>query len=160
MVASACGRLDAVKYLLSHGAKVMSKDLGGSTPLHKGFRSEHKEVVQYLLFKGANPAARDTEGQTPLLAAARWSGPSGDTLKCLISLEEVWATLDIPDARGRTPLWWAAQCGASQLVETLLEAGADPTIADVDGKTPLDATRNQMDCQTLKVSGVEASMAF
>ena len=45
------------------------------------------------------------------------------------------ADVNALDQRGRTPLIWAAIAGRDASVDTLLENGADPVIADADGKT-------------------------
>ena len=46
------------------------------------------------------------------------------------------ADLDAQDSMGRTPLWLAASEDWPEIVEMLLEAGADPTVAADDGTTP------------------------
>ncbi|MEI6558263.1 MAG: ankyrin repeat domain-containing protein [Rhodospirillaceae bacterium] len=38
---------------------------------------------------------------------------------------------------GTTPLIWACQYGSEKFVQLLLEAGADPNLADEEGETPL-----------------------
>ena len=43
------------------------------------------------------------------------------------------------DSQGRTPLWWAAEMGQSDIVDTLIQAGADVDAADYLGWTALIA---------------------
>lgn len=45
--------------------------------------------------------------------------------------------IDQRDSRGRTPLAWAACQGKVEVVRKLLQRGADPNIADLEGNTPL-----------------------
>lgn len=52
-------------------------------------------------------------------------------------LELTPADIDVPDACGRTALWWASQRGDVQAIHQLLEAGANPNIADKGGFTPI-----------------------
>ncbi|KAJ5906798.1 uncharacterized protein N7473_003714 [Penicillium subrubescens] len=47
--------------------------------------------------------------------------------------------VDSRDSSGRTPLFWAACFGLSDIVSLLLEAGADPVMKDYDGETPFHA---------------------
>ena len=57
---------------------------------------------------------------------------------------------------GETPLYWAANMGNSECVKVLLEKGVDPTLADEDGKTPLECAKDpkfeafsSVDCNAL-----------
>jgi hypothetical protein len=47
-------------------------------------------------------------------------------------------SLDEPDGSGRTALTSAVQCGDSELIALLLEAGADPAHVDANGKSAFD----------------------
>lgn len=38
---------------------------------------------------------------------------------------------------GKTPIYWAANCGNIDAMKALLQHGADPTIPSYDGETPL-----------------------
>lgn len=49
--------------------------------------------------------------------------------------------IDAPAADGKTLLHAAAEAGRTELVENLLDAGADPETTDDEGKTPLDRAR-------------------
>lgn len=63
-----------------------------------------------------------------------------------------------PDALGRTELWWAAREGDAQQVAWLLGHGADLTIADLDGYTPLHAavmSRSESAVEALLAAGAD-----
>lgn len=47
------------------------------------------------------------------------------------------AMMNTIDAKGRTPLMWAAARGDTSNVQTLLDHGADPNVSDVTGNTAL-----------------------
>lgn len=57
-------------------------------------------------------------------------------LAAAIALLHSGAAVDVEDADGRTPLWWAAQARCQHLVGVLLDAGADPFHRAHDGETP------------------------
>ncbi|KAK6010265.1 ankyrin repeat protein, partial [Ostertagia ostertagi] len=52
-------------------------------------------------------------------------------------LIEQGASINRADSRDRQALHYAASCSQNVVAETLLQAGADPNAADVDGMTPL-----------------------
>ena len=54
-LASAANQLEAVKFLLDHGAKVNPLDRWGSTPLND---ADNKEIEALLLSKGAKPGKK------------------------------------------------------------------------------------------------------
>ena len=47
---------------------------------------------------------------------------------------------------GRTPLWFAANYGFLDVVRALLNAGADKTIANAQGKKPIDVVCAYQHC--------------
>ncbi|MGQ9830891.1 MAG: ankyrin repeat domain-containing protein [Thermochromatium sp.] len=69
-----------------------------------------------------------------------------------------WGTdLDQPDAQGEYPLHVAARQGSVTITRLLLQAGADPTVHDARGATPVQtallASKTQV-VQTLMALGV------
>ncbi len=78
-------------------------------------------MVDLLLRSGANPSRAHPEGETPLLAAAR-SG-SVPTVRLLLA-----RGVDVNAAetfQKTTALMWAAAEGHIEVVDVLIEAGAD-----------------------------------
>jgi ankyrin repeat protein len=59
------------------------------------------------------------------------------TVRCLLSHPSGAASINHRDRDGRTALWWACRIGPVYVVRALLEKGADPTIADNEGFTPM-----------------------
>jgi ankyrin repeat protein len=138
----------AVKFLLEAGTNPSVRSENGRTPLHAvawwggGSTPEPDtaavRIIELLLEAGADVEARDDSGCTPLHEAAGgdWGNPSA--VKALLARG---ASVDPFDTEGRTPLFLSAQRGEPPCVRLLLEAGADPLLADGSGQTALDAAR-------------------
>lgn len=161
LYAMQCGHSDIVRVLLVHGANPNSS-LGAAnqtfdpasaellmkagpdphsrehgtlrTPLHSAAEGMPTEVVASLLAAGADPDAEDAEGQTPLHRATQGSWRA--TLEHARMLVAAGADVDAQDTKGRTPLRLACEKDCEELVEVLLDLGADETVEDNDGKTP------------------------
>ena len=128
----------------------------GATPLLRATMANDMEVIQALLAKGASPNI-NAMGVTPFLLAAGvgGGGARGGQSNALLDLflqhgADVNAqvtgtkTYSMRIARspsnneGMTALHVAAQAGRADLVRYLLEKGADPQIADSNGRKPID----------------------
>lgn len=135
------GHVGMVKHLLAKGVDPNTTDVSGQstrqdnkgrTALMWAAMRGRPLMCHILLDHGADTSLVEREGRTALsLAAAR------GRLKVLKILLEKDGTFDQPDTlHGQTPLSWAAMRGQMDAVELLLAHGADPTIADGDGKRP------------------------
>lgn len=156
-VAAADGNAAAVQRLLARGADAnaplrtnesMNSDWG-STPLHLAAGVGSVECVRLLVNAGANVNARNDLRVTPLHRAVRYP----DVTALLL---DRGASVAAVDARGRTPLHWAA-CDAENcrmVAALLLDRKADPRAADHDGRTPLhlaaDAGRDNVAYELLR----------
>ncbi|TNM95457.1 hypothetical protein fugu_016540 [Takifugu bimaculatus] len=116
-VAACEGHLNAVNYLLSHGATVYAKDRYGDTPLCNAVHYRHRDIVQLLRRTGAH-FSRDRleELGTELCSLAA----SGD-LEGL----EIWslagADLTKPGYDGQTPIQVAQAVGKPEVVDLLVQ---------------------------------------
>ncbi len=63
-------------------------------------------------------------------------------LKALLKSDPSLVDVIEPD-NGRTPLHVAARNGNKELVQILLDNGADPTVRDVNSETPADCARQE-----------------
>jgi ankyrin repeat protein len=127
---------EAMKYLNKPGAPVLNtRDPStGETALHISVKSHQANWVGFLLNKGANTEIKDREGNTPLHDAALFGDPAAMTY--LISMK---ARVNATNNRGETPLILAVHRRDLVLVQQLIDAGADPKIADTfAGKSALD----------------------
>jgi ankyrin repeat protein len=153
MVASRVGSADIVAQLIEAGAKVNPSAARGQTALMWAAAQRHPDVVKVLLAHGADITARtDAWSQveavsphgrleynraipygrdTALMFAAR----SGD-LESARLLLAAGAKVDDTDAWGVSATALAAHGGHTELVEFLLDKGADPNAAGA-GFAPL-----------------------
>ncbi|XP_789260.4 poly [ADP-ribose] polymerase tankyrase-2 [Strongylocentrotus purpuratus] len=104
-----------------------------STPLHLAAGYNNVEVAEYLLEHGADVNARDKGGLIPLHNASSYGHL--DIAALLIKHK---TCVNAVDRWNFTPLHEAAQKGRTQLCALLLAHGADPTMKNQEGQTPLD----------------------
>lgn len=103
---------------------------GGKTILMLAAERDHLLATTSLLCRHADVAAVDDSGKTALHYAAM-SGADG-VAEVLI---DAGAPVDMRDAEGRTPLWYAAARNYpdSAIVDVFLRAGANPRLRDHHG---------------------------
>ena len=139
----ACKRVDhtddILRTLLEYGADAKVMDATGATPLYMACERGMTQFVKLLLSEGASPngAACDKH---PILVACK--GLHYDSVKVLLEFN---ADVTLSDKKGKTALHHAlkTQCHdnsddnkRSDLVQLLLDAGADTNAASKDGETP------------------------
>jgi ankyrin repeat protein len=105
--------------------------------LHYAAGHGHEDMVVVLLRKGANAIIQDENGYTPLIEASM----NGHVGVARVLLEHMGGQgVDTRDGEGKTALFWAAgngYDGHEDMVAFLLSKGADATIQDDEGLTPL-----------------------
>ena len=133
--AAAAGCLAIVEYLHSLGLAINTRDQDGATPLHSAAGQGHWPVVQYLHGRGLSLGQQSRSGMTPLHYAVLRNQKEVATF--LTSVANVDSFIDFQADEGSTALHFAASLGYQELVEVLLAAGADATITNKKGATPL-----------------------
>nr|CAB3462533.1 unnamed protein product [Digitaria exilis] len=123
------GHYEAVRLLLSKGVDVDPVNHRG-TPLHLAAAKDRDQVVKILLEHGADPDRVVNHIFSPLMMAC-----CGQSLKCVKLL--AGADVNFISPSGLTVLMKAADDGLTDMVKFLLQSGADPNIADEDGKIPI-----------------------
>lgn len=135
---------DTVRYLMAKGADPNAVSAMGETALLLASGTSNTALVELLLAKGADVNRADVGGFTPLMAAvSRGSLPNVKLLlkhganpnAANIGIEKVRHG-DIA-LKQLTPLMLAAPFGSTEMVQTLIAAGAVVNAKDVRGMTPL-----------------------
>ena len=126
--------LEITKMLVEAGADVNTRDEdGGTTPLS----GPSYEVGVYLIGQGADIDAFGYEELTPIAYATY-----DQNLALVEHLLAKGAKVNkAHPAEGIAPLHYAARKCETKLIRVLLDGGADPTIRDAKGETPLDWAR-------------------
>eukprot|EP01006_Ploeotia_vitrea_P010110 TRINITY_DN2592_c0_g1_i1.p1 TRINITY_DN2592_c0_g1~~TRINITY_DN2592_c0_g1_i1.p1 ORF type:complete len:580 (-),score=92.31 TRINITY_DN2592_c0_g1_i1:37-1776(-) len=122
--------------LIQAGADVNKPDEGGGTPLMLACQRtgpDAEELVTTLLVGGCDVNAQDEGGGTALIRAAE-----AGNLKVARLLVAAGADVNHRGVFvGGTPLYWATTACDVELIQFLLENGADKSVATNDGTTPL-----------------------
>lgn len=117
---------------LSRGADV-NASVNNATCLHFAVEENTPKMIDLLLNHGANVCLTDHLGRTPLfLAAVRGLSEVLPTLA-----KSNPAALEIPSDSGNTPLITAASYNFTQVVQTLIQLGANVNVTDKFRQTPL-----------------------
>ncbi|XP_015219420.2 ankyrin repeat domain-containing protein 50 [Lepisosteus oculatus] len=121
------GHEEIICTLLDHGAQVDLPDRDRRTPLIAAAYMGHRDAVEILLDHNAQVDLRDKDGRTALSVAALCVPSAagrgyGDVVSLLL---DRGADPGHKDQDGMTPLLLAAYEGHEEVVELLLEAGAD-----------------------------------
>jgi hypothetical protein len=157
MWASQDGRVCMVRFLLDKGAPINHRSICGGTALFFACREGHLPVVRLLVERGADAGVARVEGSTALMIASE--GGHLEAVRVLLGHPSGKITIDHRDREGRTALWRACSSGRGGVVRALLETGADPTIADNEGTTPMAVAQQDAFPYTVVAEGRRACVA-
>lgn len=129
--AARSGDVAELKAHIREGVDVNEADDYGSTMLHAAAEQGHTEVVRLLLSKGADVRPNE-RGSTPLDRAA--SGGHADIVR-LFFKQGVLDESENKQPKIQSLLIKAASSGSCELVELLLDMGADAADEDPDRRT-------------------------
>nr|XP_022325066.1 caseinolytic peptidase B protein homolog [Crassostrea virginica] len=130
-----------VERLIKSGVAVDSRHQLGWTALHVAAVNQDTRLLELLLRLGADPNLGDE--YTTYYAIAREQ--RFDPMSVLMTREEEFndRLSQRANFKGCTPLHYAVLMEDFTIVKLLLEAGADPTVENVNGHKPIDYTKNQ-----------------
>lgn len=144
---------DQVRHLLEQGTDANELDAGGNAPLVMAAYLGHAEIVRMLLEGGADVGAVDPDMKATALHAASYAGRT-EAAKLLIAHH---IDIDCQGPRnGYTALHDAIWQGNEETARVLIEAGADLTLVNHEGQTPLAFARTRK--QGAIVSLIERKM--
>ena len=150
--------LEIIKALIEHGADVNARMHSstetrtvfthqwlyeeGATPFLRAAQSSDLTLMKLLLDHGADPKLNADDGTTPLMVAAgigwvegvtyEWSRDANDeTVGMLLDLG---IDVNAQNSEGRTALMGAAHKGRNEIVQTLVEHGADLALRDIGSR--------------------------
>jgi len=128
------GRTKMTKLLLDAGAKLDGEYRDGQSLLHVAAARGYAPIIDLLVSSNADVEALDANGNTPLDSAVLHNQPFA--LAAL--LKDHASASYVHPLDGRGALHEACMRGFAQMIQPLVDAGADPTLRDRFGQTPLD----------------------
>jgi len=155
--------MDCVDVLLAHGADIDLADPDGVSPLHLAIMNANWDLAGQLIEAGADVNQWDMYGAAPLFTIignyTRRDGgraaidplneTEGETILRMLLERGANPNMQLffrpagvrgsTNTRGSTPLIRAANNGDMDMVQLLLEHGADPTLYMADRQTPIHA---------------------
>lgn len=131
MFSAISGDLRTIRLLLAHGADVNAVGANRWGAMMVAAVKGHVDVVAEFLQRGADPNLPDVYGWTPLMRAANRN--RSETVRRL--LLDPRTNIAHRDDDGATALHRAAEEGHLDMVELLIELGADVDALDANGRS-------------------------
>ncbi|KAI1824958.1 ankyrin repeat-containing domain protein [Xylaria intraflava] len=140
------------RILIHHGYDVNSVNSNKDAPIHIAARNKAGDMIKFLVQAGADLSAKGSGGKTALSIAV-----GQDDIKMVSAileaadLDKIIGFIDIQAGDGDTPLYDACRHRNKQIIQLLLDKGADPKRKCSAGWTPLHeaAMRNNVEIMEL-----------
>ncbi|KAJ1936973.1 palmitoyltransferase akr1, partial [Linderina pennispora] len=135
-------KMDAIMFLLDHGANASLQDSTGNSALHVAIHSGSVPITIYIACTqhavlGHTVDMVDFNGITPLMWACYQGKPELAAL-----LIRLGADINKQDSRGQTSLYFALIRGGYSDIDFLLEKGADPNLREYGNGDAASPTGN------------------
>jgi ankyrin repeat protein len=138
-------KLEIAKVLISAGADVNAADREGKNALAIVADRQYLDLIPVLKAAKADMNATDGRGSTPLLEAIQWN--KTELAEALIANG---AGINTADEDGETPLMYSIKwSGNITLIQALLNAGADVSAKNAQGKTAIELAERKPDILNL-----------
>ncbi len=140
IIASLQNDRETVSHLYHFGANINHKTNDGSSALSLAIENNNQIMPRYLLFLGASCQTKTKDGNDLIFAALK----TGD-VKLVDDLISYGANINAKtvDPIGETPLLNTIKNQQKEMVQLLLEKGADVNLTSNTHHTPLDVALNQ-----------------
>ncbi|CAB0040408.1 unnamed protein product [Trichogramma brassicae] len=143
-------------------ARIDVQNKWGNAPLHDAADRGNKKVAEELLRRGANPNLANREGETPLHVICQREDDDDLAAKFFKICSDIGQTVqvNIRNKKGLTPLQWAVARLLPDVVDLLLDRGADLSSFVFPALIYFDESRSQpTDDFTFKLRQVSAALA-
>lgn len=147
-IASAFGHQNLVELYIDHGLDVNHQNKKKDSAIHWACRYGHHKLVHYLIQKGSLVDVQNDKGSSPI----HWSIRYGHTevLRTLIQVGK--ANVHLQRKLGlMAPIVLAAALGNAEILEILLEGGADPNVQIRGGETALHYAASEGHVDAIKI---------
>ncbi|XP_020504442.2 ankyrin repeat and SOCS box protein 11 [Labrus bergylta] len=125
------GSAACVRLILQHRASINTPDLLAS-PIHEAAKKGHRECLELLLSYGAH-----IDMELPVMGTPLYSACVAQAVSCVRLLLHSGADVQIGCGQD-SPLHAAVRAGGADVVDLLMDFGADACCRNVEGKTPQD----------------------
>jgi ankyrin repeat protein len=120
------GRLEEAKSLIENGAKDSRDRFFKMNAVKVAAKNQKLEILKFLVEAGFEVDVPDYAGRTALMSVCKWTY----ALESVKLLLKHGADVNKKCNEGSTPLTSAVAFNRVEIVETLLEAGADPDVTE------------------------------
>lgn len=136
--AARAGRTDILGALLDAGYPIDARTSSGYTAAILAAYDEQPAALDYLLGRGANPCLGDRNGNTALMGAL-YKGERPAARRLL----QTACPVDQTNNAGETALSFAVMFGRLDMIQELVDRGADASHRDRQGDTPYAVAEKQ-----------------
>ncbi|QEN06050.1 hypothetical protein EW093_15585 [Thiospirochaeta perfilievii] len=119
-----------IEFLIKKGAKVDTRNKSGSTPLHEAIMVGNSDIINLLNVNKADFFAINNSGDNPFDLIFQ----KGVEFATEILTPEL---VSLRNNRQNTPLFYAIDWGSKEIVQVILDKGADINAKNINGETPL-----------------------